>query len=383
MRGSHAALPFVVVLFVLSARAEDVLGKRSFEDGIVAAQAQRWQEARSHFEASLTQADKPATRFNLVLVNEQLDQPLEVVRHALAFLALPEQDEHATARARTRELLAQATGRLATLTTDALPAALELYVDGAKPVVTEAHRIYLTPGPHRLETKQDGLLTSGSDVELSAGQVAAWPQPPEGVPSQDRVEQTAPAQPAPAGPESRSTFDARLPPSRRNERARTPIAWALGSMGAAIQLSALGVYLGALHRADEFGERDLFQPGVTEAMDDTLRLQNTVAPLALAGGALMAGAIATGARSRRVGSLGWSIAALATGSAMAGAGLALAVREPPSVPGSNLPEPTRQAGYLLASSALPLFAYGIGFLVTRRRARPSHASAPVPLGVRW
>src|SRR6185295_3273273 len=116
-------------------------------------------------------------------------------------------------------------------------------------------------------------------------------------------------------------------PAHPSERTRTPLAWAIGAMGAAAQLSALGVYFGARARADDFGDRDLFQPGVSEARDDALRLQNAVGPLAVAGGVLMASAIATGPRATRAGSLAWSIGALATGSLMTGAGLTLAIHE--------------------------------------------------------
>jgi hypothetical protein len=371
MWGLLTALSLGSAIFVLSVRAEDVAGKRTFEEGIAAAQEQRWDDARVHFETSLAQADKPATRFNLLLVSKQLDQPLEVARHALAFLTLPAQLEHAAARAHARELLAQAIGRLATLTTDALPHALELYVDGVSPRAREPSKVYVMPGAHRLEAKRDGVLMGASSVELAAGQVTAWPHPPEQVlptaelisPPPQHVDHYSPTSP------------------NRSERARTRFAWAFGGMGAAIQLSALGVYLGAVHRAEQFGERDLFQPGVVEARDDSLRLQDAVAPLALTGGMLMAAAIATGPRATRTGSLGWSLGALASGSIMAGSGLALAVSKAPTVPGGRLPQPTRQAGYLLATSALPLLVYGVGFLTTRQRDR--HKRALTPFGARW
>lgn len=382
MRPLLTALFFSGTLSLLTAAgAQDIPGKQSFEDGVAAAQAQRWQEARSHFEASLVQTDKPATRFNLVLANEQLDQPLEILRHALAFLALPEQSEHAAARTRARELVARSTARVAVLTTDGLSAPLELQVDGAPAVAFADGRIYLAPGPHRLETKHAGATLGASVVELTAGQVAAWPQPEVSAPEPPvRVEEPPPT----ASHAAASTWDADAGAiSLRSERTRTPIAWALGSMGAASYLSALGVFLGALHRADEFGERDLFQPGVREARDDSLRLQNAVLPLALTGGGLMAGAIATGAHSRRAGSLAWSIGSIAAGSGMAAAGLAISLHEPPPVPDTNLPMPTRQVGYLLASSALPLLTYGIGFLLTYRRERARQVTALFSSGVRW
>lgn len=381
MRRVLVALWFSGVALVCSAHAQDAAGRRMFEQGVAAARAQRWDEARSHFEASLAEADKPATRFNLVLVYEQLGLPLQVARHALAFLALPEQAEHAAARGRARELLARAVAQLATLTTGALPPALQLRIDGAPPAAREPHRVYVTPGVHRLESLRAGAPVVSADVELAAGQIAPWPEARPNA-AQPQAVHIAVTQPAPAQSELAVVGAARAGP-RDAERTRTQLAWTFGSMGAAIQLSALGVYLGALHRADAFGERDLFQPGVVEARDDALRLQNAVAPLALAGGALMASAVVTGARATRAGSLGWSVGALASGAAMAGAGLALAVHEPPSVPGSRLPEPRRQAGYLLATSALPLFAYGVGFLVARQRGRARHDRAAIPLGVRW
>jgi hypothetical protein len=375
-----AALCLGAALCVSPASAEEVPAKRLFDEGILAAQAKHWDEARLHFEASLAEADKPATRFNLVLVNEQLGRPLGLAHHALAFLAMSQQHEHAAARARARELLTRAISQLATLTTDRLPAELELHVDGAKPVASNQSEIYLEPGSHHLQATRNGALISATDVELVAGEVTAWPQPDVGTAAAEHMADASTTTPLPH--EQVPVAELHIS-SLPRESARTPVAWTLGTMGAALQLSALGVYFGALHRAEEFSERDVFQPGVDEARDDSLRLQDAVLPIALTGGALMAAAIITGRRSIRTGSLGWSIAALTLGSALAGGGLALAFREPPALPGSELPEPTRQAGYLLVSSALPLLAYGVGFLVAGKRDRRRSTRARLRLGVHW
>jgi hypothetical protein len=359
----------------LSAKADDVPGRRSFEEGVAAAAEQHWQAACQHFEASLAEADKPATRFNLILANHELQRPLEVVRHALAFLAYPEQPEHAAAKARARELLELVTKQLAVLTTDSLPESAELSVDGAAPSVKEQHRVYVAPGLHHLEARLGRELFEAIEIHLAAGQVTPWPRQGRSRSTPRVVQLTPPSPPAAL------VLELAAPPP--SPPLRTRLAWTMGSMGAAIQLSALGAYLGTLHRANEFMRRDLFEPGVERTRDRYLRLQRAIAPLALVGGALMASAVAVGARSTRAGSLAWPISALVAGSAMLGAGLALVLREPARLQGGDLREPTRQGSSLLAAGALPLFTYGIGCLHVRKRARPGRNLAALPLAAVW
>lgn len=54
------------------------VGRRAFDAGVDAALRGAWSEAARAFEASLNEADRLATRFNLVLVHAELDQLLEV-----------------------------------------------------------------------------------------------------------------------------------------------------------------------------------------------------------------------------------------------------------------------------------------------------------------
>jgi hypothetical protein len=65
-------LLIVALSAVVPARADDVQG--------------RWTDAVSSFEASLAGSPKPATRFNLVISYRALRRPVDVVRHAWAFL---------------------------------------------------------------------------------------------------------------------------------------------------------------------------------------------------------------------------------------------------------------------------------------------------------
>ena len=353
-----------------AARADDELGKRRFSEGVGAAEERRWADAARLFEESLAHGDRPATRFNLVLASHELSRPLEVTRHVLAFLAYPDQDAHTEARAKASQLLTLAVQRLASISTQSVPTAATLTIDGAPPSVRDGEQIYLLPGLHRLEAILTSGLVESSELQLTAGQKLPWPRPPEPSPLSS------------AAPPAVATLP--MPTSNRSlSRLRTRLAWSSGVLGAALMISSFGCYLGAEHRADELSALDSMSTGYVSGFDDYLRLTNAILATALPGGVLMVGAVALGERSRH-GTLGGSLASLTAGGAALALGTTLMVREPePVVPGVGANRPSLQAGGLLVSAALPLLTYALMAPFTRGREHKSVVTSVAPLRVSW
>jgi len=376
----------VVALFALPCLtlAQDTgeQARLHFSQGVALAAESKWPEAARAFEASLAVEDRPATRANLVHAYAELGIPLEVARHALAFLSLPTVPHRAETRESIEHDLAVASANLSMLTTEAFPAGTELYVDGAMPSVRSAEgRIFLAPGLHRLEARMQGAETEVIEIALSAGQVVAWPR-------QGRVVVVAPAhvaarEPAPAPAKPRVAPAPEAPrPVDPEPRWRRRTAISLASLGGALTLAGVGTYLGTRHRAEQLAERDPYKAGFLSSERDYQHLAGTVAPLSLVGGLLCAQAIALGPRSSRWGSTPWAYTALGAGAGLLAVAGVLALRDTEPLGRTSVHAPDLQGAALAASLALPLLAYGASYFITRPRGRD--ARAQLTLGrVQW
>lgn len=113
VRAAVVRLCFVLVL-VLSASAGRVEAqsqqeaRASFEQGVEASRAQRWEEARSHFQRSLELLPKPSTLFNLALAEIKLGHGRDALTHLDAFEQAASRDEHAAMLERAKVLRPQA-----------------------------------------------------------------------------------------------------------------------------------------------------------------------------------------------------------------------------------------------------------------------------------
>jgi hypothetical protein len=331
-----------------------------FEQGVALAAQARWRQAAEAFEASLALDDRPATRVNLVLAYAELGMPLDVVRHALPFLALPVEPHRADVRARVQAAHDAALASLSLLTTDSLPAGTELRIDGAEPALRDASgRIVLPPGLHRLEARLAGGAAEVIELYLGAGQTLAWPR-------QGRSMAAPGDSPAPPVVEPAPPRAALAPPqSDEPPRWRTRLAWSLASMGVAAELAALGTYAGLVRRARGLSERDPFETGYYSASNDYLRLRNSVAPLAVVGGLLMAQGLAISPRAPRWGSRWLRYGALSASAALLVSGAVLSLRDPGTIRG-DVERPGRQLGAIFVSLALPLGTYGVAHWLAGR-----------------
>jgi hypothetical protein len=348
-----------------SARAEELRAKQLFDDGVRAVAAGRTATACALFEASLAEADRPATRFNLALANSQLGRPLEVARHALALRAGDARALPPDAVQRTQELLDAAQRELAILDTSALPAEDVLRIDGSAALVVHAARVYVTPGRHRLELTHADQTTS-VELELAADQITPWPQPVAAEP-QDAVPLTVARD---ASADARLPVAAPVPPgaeaARTGPRLRRTLSLSTAALGTALSLSAWACYIRVERVGSDLSRRDPMGEGFVSDASAYWRLQRAILPIAFTGGVLMAAAVAV--RERELSSFGWALSAVAAAGVVLTAGAVLLARSPePLIEQTEYREPSRQLGGLLVSSGLPLLTYGIRGLVRHRR----------------
>ncbi|HEX6240816.1 MAG TPA: hypothetical protein VFZ61_07980 [Polyangiales bacterium] len=339
----------------LPLRADDLLARERFEEGVGAAKEERWEDAARLLEASLQEKDRATTRYNLVLAYTELDRPLEVTRHALALLTLPATAGLAEARQTAEELLARARAKLAVLSLDAVPEQAQLTVDGHPPSLLHQKRVYLLPGYHDLELRSALGAEEHVRIQLQAGQTQPWPR------------SLSPSSAAAVSRPSLQRERAAPKPAPSVAAFRRRLAVSLGVAGALATLTSLSLYIAAEYKGSQLPNMDVMGDRYVGAAEQYGRLKLSIAPLALTGGVLMAGGVGVGPRLVRRGSLGWSIACLLLGGALAAAGAVFTVQSPDTlVPDTVVMGLSRQGGSLLMSASLPLLTYGIGLLVRRK-----------------
>lgn len=343
------------------ARADEARARELFESGVKAAAEQRWSEAAELLEASLAQTDRPACRYNLIVVSAELERPLEVARHALAFLTTAEARSHVAEVDQVRRYLSRAVQELVILDVQGLPLGVQLRVDGAPPKIADGTRIFVLPGAHRLELWFEDRPLESIEIELAAGTVQPWPRVRKAHTEiaanyLDPLDGSAVEAPAStSGPTlTRATHAAPLSPPARNRA----LALGLGVSGGTLALVATGLYAYALHSANDLETRDPQESGYLNAADRYSRTLRTIAPFALTGGALLASSVALVEHKPRA-LLAVSLTSLVLGLGTAVLGTVLALQTPSRlVEGAELVRPTRQAGSMLVGLSLPLLSYG-------------------------
>jgi hypothetical protein len=350
-----------VWLMAFGVRADEAQARELFGAGAQAMLERNWSQAVRLLEASLAHKDKPACRFNLVVANREIERPLEVARHALAFLATVEGRSHSEETAEVRTFLAAAQRELVTLQLEGLPLGAQPTIDDAPPRVSDGSRIYELPGRHRLELWLGERQLESIEIELSAGAVQPWPRV-RSLRASAESATTGDEREAPVTAGRPQTGAANLPheaPMRLSGTTRKKLAWTLGLTGAATGLAALASYGYVARRADALRSLDASEPGyTTTAADRYGRAKNSVMPLAFTSGALMASATALVEHKPRA-ALAVSIAALVAGLAATGVGAVLLARTPAIlIEDTEVTRPSREAGSLCVGAALPLLTYG-------------------------
>jgi hypothetical protein len=364
MRFATICLLFWLVgMGALAQDSPDAEARRLFEEGLALSETNQWAEAADRFERSLSLADRPAARFNLVNAYVELGRPLDVARHAVAFLSLPAEPHRAEARASVEASLGEAARQLAVLSTQSVPGGCVLLVDGQAPAVRDATRVFVSPGLHRLEARIPGAAAEVIELHVAGGQELPWPRQGHVAPSAATPLASLAEPPAPTvTPVAVAPAVSDLPdPGQPAWRSRLSIA--TGTLGAITELTAVGVYALTLRRANELSRLGARGHGYITGSYDYYGSRDAIAPLAIAGGVLMAQAMATGPRSSRWGSRTTAVIGLAAGAGLLAVGAMLLIRSPDLLENTGVEAPTRQLGALLVSGAGPFISYGTSFLV--------------------
>lgn len=348
-----------------------------FEHGVEHAEHGRWEEAALSFEQALALEDRPSLRFNLVQAFAELGRPLDVARHAIAFLNLPAEPHRSEARAKVQRALENAQRQLARLDTTSLPAGGRLTVNDAE-ALRDSQFVYVSPGAHRLVLMVPGATEAERvEITLRAGELQFWPRQTRPLlPQLPPVALPEPSEPAVATPVSATASHSEPTFENVNDlwlahesRLRRRLAWSLGIAGALGFGIGLGSYAAAQNELKELRASDPFMPGTPffDHADANRKWKYCAAAFATTGAALASLAITVGDHTTDQRSSLWAWGALGTGAALMASGIVMSAREPELIDNTNVLEPSRYAGSLLLSAALPLLTYAVTYAVRHRR----------------
>jgi hypothetical protein len=276
------------------------------------------------------------------------------------------------------QALQSARRELSVLDVHNLPSDAMLTADGLTPTLVADGLVYLSPGTHRLELRLVSGDAEATDMALEAGERRSWPRASQ-APSAEVV---VPPQAVPVAPPAKlapgvaaQAAEPVVPPSLqapffRETRWRTRLAWSFGIMGASLGVAAAAAYGAAARTTEDLGERDAYTAGsgFIEASDKYGGLLSSVPALGLSGAALMAAAMPVGPHTSNQSSSLWAWSALGLSTAALATGIALLAMTPAPISPDNtsLNEPSRYAGTLLVSAAIPLFSYAATFAFRSR-----------------
>jgi hypothetical protein len=210
-----------------------ICGRRHFEAGTRAFEAEDFVAAAKEFELALAQRAHPVIRFNLALSLARLGRPSAAIQQLRLTIEDPDTDKELKARAeREQRSVEQALSRVTFRLSD--PSRERVELDGTLISVVERQEMGIDPGPHRVRIisgsavllDQELELAPGERVELRVGERSRRIDVvvvPDGAPQ--------PAKPPPPPP---------LPPPRRP----VPIGWFYAGLGATAVVTGVTVWSG-------------------------------------------------------------------------------------------------------------------------------------------
>jgi hypothetical protein len=189
-------------LSVATAHAQNAQQARAlFEQGLSAADAQRWEQAADLFRQSRAIVDRPSTAYNLAVALEHLGRAREALESLADYFRMSNAEESRYARATA--LRAELDARVARVVLTVTPDTARVEVDGALREGTGAQReLVLDEGDHVFTISAEGLapqtvrlsLARGTRTAREVALVAATGEPePEPEP------EPPPIAPAPSG----------------------------------------------------------------------------------------------------------------------------------------------------------------------------------------
>jgi hypothetical protein len=141
-----------------------------FAKGVKASQQERWHQCRAAFLAALSVKPHPQVAGNLAGCELKLGMFRDAAEHITFFLHAQKSDAPAERRAAGEAVLKEASAKIATIQVRVNIEGADVLVDGRSagtaPLTTP---IFLDPGKHTIEARQDGYPTVRVSVDASAG----------------------------------------------------------------------------------------------------------------------------------------------------------------------------------------------------------------------
>lgn len=155
----------------VDARAEAGLQPREearlrFQNGLVLADAKRFEEAAAEFESAYALSPRPAVLFNIAMAYANARRSARAVSYFRQYLSSPNADTDQRRVRDARARLTQLTRIVGELDVVTDPQQARLLLDG-EPVTTP---ITLDPGVHVLEAAADGYVASSRSLRISQGE---------------------------------------------------------------------------------------------------------------------------------------------------------------------------------------------------------------------
>jgi hypothetical protein len=141
-----------------------------FAKGVEAARQQRWNQCRAAFLAAYGVKPHPQIAGNLSACEVKLGMMREAAEHVSIFLRAQRPDAPPERRAAADEVLREARTKIAIVQLYADPNGAEVRVDGRSiGTVPLPLPLFLDPGAHVVEVRQDGYVTAWRTVDARAG----------------------------------------------------------------------------------------------------------------------------------------------------------------------------------------------------------------------
>lgn len=169
LTASTLAPPPAQVLAQEASASERALARRAFRQGMQAARAERWDDARVAFERAYELVHRPRVLLNLATAQVHTGRLVEGAEGYRRFLREAGEDAEPRLVEEARRRLAEVEARIPQLTLRAngILDADELRVDGE--VLSHAilaAPLPVDPGPHRVEVLRDGAAVAEAAVDL-------------------------------------------------------------------------------------------------------------------------------------------------------------------------------------------------------------------------
>jgi hypothetical protein len=141
-----------------------------FTKGVKASQQQKWDQCRAAFLAAFGVKKLPQIAGNLAVCEAKLGLHRDAAEHIALFLSAQKPDTPKERLAAAEEVLREASAKIATVRIAVDRSGAEVLVDGRAigdaPLATP---IFLTPGAHTIEARQEGYVTARRSLDAQAG----------------------------------------------------------------------------------------------------------------------------------------------------------------------------------------------------------------------